>query len=184
MDADKSATPRNPVECYKILDISFVGWMTFSIVPMLLSTVATWIMLLLWFRGFPSWMKCWNRGRNQAAINESNIRLLASRNVKAAINTKYAQLGPMSLHEILSVTMFVIIALLWITGRSFWWVTETHSFADKPPPKPNVNPANATKIQYMHDCVAAMFVCMLLFFIPKETKYYKNIMHGGIFTRK
>lgn len=132
---------------------------------MLISTILTWMILILWFTGLPRFLKF--RKVNSSQQQEAAVeRRTLTRNVEKAILVKYQQLGKITLHEILVFVIFFVLVVLWVTQKIGTWGWYT-LFTDKP----NIN--------YTHPAVPAALMCMLLFIIPKEAKYYKDIFNGG-----
>jgi len=155
---------KDKTKCLEVLDISFVGWTEFNAVPMLVSTALTWLFLLLWFRGLPRFLKFRRANTPQdrkAAVESQTL----TRNVEKAILVKYQQLGRITLHEMLVLVIFCVLVVLWVTQRigTFGWYT---IFSDDK--------------KYSHPSMPAALMCMLLFVIPKEAKYYKDILNGGL----
>lgn len=150
-------------KCEHVLQISFLGWLEFNIVPMLLATILTWIILLVWFTGIPRCFKF--RALTPVEQVETKELQKVTRNVEKAILAKYNQLGQITLHEILVLVIFSILVILWITGEmgEEGWMKEFKEI-DK---------------AYAEASIPAVLMCLFLFVIPKDLKYYKNFLNGG-----
>lgn len=145
--------------------------MAFNVVPMLLSTVATWAILLAWFTGpsISGIKRIFNRKkRSPADTSKAQAAKNVTKNIETAIHAKYNQLGPITLHEIFVLILFGILVFLWVTGnmdKGLGWFYLLVDDKKKP---------------YPHPSVPAIFVCVVMFVLPKEKKYYKEFMNGGM----
>jgi sodium-dependent dicarboxylate transporter 2/3/5 len=99
-------------------------------------------------------------------------------NVERAILAKYNQLGKISLHEVLVLILFVLLAAFWIlgkigTGGEGKWNGWHYHFTYK-------NKIGGGNTVYANATMPALLICILLMIIPKDKKYYKDFANGGL----
>jgi len=129
------------------------------------------LLLLVWFNGLPRKLQCWKRLTDIDILEqESNKRV--TKNIEKAIRVKHSQLGSLTLHEILVFVIFLCLIVLWITAK----IGDTGGWSMLPafrmPPD--------FKKSYTNEVVPAFLLCALLFILPKDKKYYKDFMKGGL----
>jgi len=175
---DDKITVRNESKCADALDLGFLTWMQFCTLPMVLCTLATYFILLFAITGLPKQLprpKVCQSTNKTKEIKKRDFSSQVTSNITRAIKARYAQLGPMSLHEKLVLAVFLIMVALWMTGSQFWW----KFFKCDVITMDETDNEECNDERFLQNYVSGLFVCIFLFVIPKEKKYYKRIFRGS-----
>ncbi|XP_065579905.1 Na(+)/citrate cotransporter-like isoform X4 [Artemia franciscana] len=125
-------------------DMNFATWMAFNVPGMLINVFIAWIWLQLLFIGFD-----WKAERENKQ---------AQQKARALIKMKLKELGPMTFHEAMVLTLFIILALLWFFRDPQFipgWAAPWHEIG----------------IQ-VEDATAAILIVTLMFMIPAQPDFW------------
>ncbi len=131
-------------------EISFATWFMFAIPITVVMLLLAWGLLSILF-----------------LRKSGNVTLHADASL---IRTQYRDLGPMSFEEIIVLTDFVLLALLWLTRAGI-------DFGELKIPGWSSLFANPA---YLNDGVVAVTMAIVLFMIPARTKTSQPNEHGTI----
>nr|XP_045591459.1 solute carrier family 13 member 5-like [Procambarus clarkii] len=129
--------------------LNFLSWMVFNVPGMLLCVVLAWLWLQLYFSG----ILC--GGKKKMIKDPSEERKKA---VKEVILAKYRELGVITFQEVLVLSLFIILVLLWLfRAPEFipgWadWFQETYGVK-------------------VNDATPAMLIVFLLFVLPANLNF-------------
>jgi len=132
----------------------------------------------------------------------------ASASIKRSIKERYKSLGKTSLHEWIVIILFLILVVLWIVKAPLFLRGPPKKYVRKDDVLSNgtlklihtqcskVDSKPSLKLEsgwgwarffgdkcddgYIHDYVPTLLVCFLMFILPKDKIYYKNILRGGL----
>ncbi|XP_042233364.1 solute carrier family 13 member 5-like isoform X2 [Homarus americanus] len=85
--------------------LNFLSWMVFNVPGMLICVFIAWIWLQIYFSG-----ALWCQKKNNV-LEPTNDRKAA---VKKLVLSKYRELGPMTFQEVVVLSLFIILILLWL----------------------------------------------------------------------
>lgn len=100
--------------CRKKLQISFLDWMMFNAVPMILCTLMCWIYLQIHFMGLPKILKFWKNETKEERQEAEKMNKALEKSVKKAMKIQYDALGPISFKEVGVLVLFICMVVLWI----------------------------------------------------------------------
>lgn len=120
--------------------VNFASWMAFNVPGMIINVLVAWLWLQFLYIGF--------RKDPNAEARESQVRKM--------IRQRYADLGPITFHEIATLFCFCVVVLLWF-------------FRD-----PQFIPGWSELITNVHvdDATAAMIIVTVLFIIPAKPNFW------------
>ncbi|KAF6038112.1 Indy-2 [Bugula neritina] len=121
-------------------DITFGSWILFSLPLMIICLFICWVILVIMFLG-PRTLFC---RENDAEFENEGGKLVLKR--------EYQKLGKTSCPEIILITFFVILVLLWL-------------FRD---PKFMPGWSSAFEPKFVTDAATGLFICTLLFVFPSS----------------
>lgn len=194
----------------KYWDVDFSRWVQLNVFGMLLNVIVGWAFLTAFYQGPPAcishfWRTTILRKKPDVLELKRKKELRqASDQIKVAIKHKYEELGKTSFHQWLIVALFTFLVFLWILRNPMFARgvpvnytrpegvdNETLELVHLSCAKGGHSKLHSTwgwarffgdecNENFLHDYVATILVCFLLFVLPKESKYYKNILRGGI----
>ncbi|XP_042233870.1 solute carrier family 13 member 5-like isoform X3 [Homarus americanus] len=130
--------------------LNFLSWMVFNIPGMLICVFIAWIWLQIYFSGA---LCC----RKTKVIQEpTNDRKAA---VKKLVLSKYRELGPMAFQEVVVLTLFIILVLLWLFRAPEFIPGWSDLFTD----------AFGVKVD---DATPAILIVFLLFALPAKLNFW------------
>ncbi|MCY1723004.1 DASS family sodium-coupled anion symporter [Prolixibacteraceae bacterium Z1-6] len=129
----------------EMTEISFADWFIFAIPVTLVLFMAAWLLLFLMYKPKKSWKKI--------HLNE--------------FREEYSSLGKAKPEEKIVLTLFIILAFLWIFRSGF----TIQNFVVPGWSKLFKNPS------YINDGTVAIFIAILLFAIPSKTERGERIMN-------
>ncbi|XP_012224853.1 protein I'm not dead yet-like [Linepithema humile] len=127
--------------------INFASWMLYSVPPMLLMGILTWLWLQIMYMGL---FRPKSKDARAIDIGQQGERVAA-----AVIEKKYKELGPISWHEFSVGVLFILVVLLWFF-RSPGFMNGWAFYITNLPVK---------------DSTAAIFVTILFFIIPSKLDF-------------
>nr|XP_045621413.1 protein I'm not dead yet-like isoform X2 [Procambarus clarkii]XP_045621414.1 protein I'm not dead yet-like isoform X2 [Procambarus clarkii] len=130
--------------------LNFLSWMLFNVPGMLICVVLAWLWLQLYFSG----MLCGQR--KKMIQNPSEERQKA---VKQLILAKYRELGLITFQEVVVLTLFIILVLLWLFRAPEFIPGWAKWFED----------AFGVEVD---DATPAMFIVFLLFALPANLNFW------------
>ncbi|XP_020277869.1 protein I'm not dead yet-like isoform X2 [Pseudomyrmex gracilis] len=127
--------------------INFASWMLYSVPPMLLMGILTWLWLQVMYMGL---FRPESKDARAIDIGQQGEQVAAS-----VIQKRYKELGPISWHESSVGILFIIVVLLWFFRN------------------PGFMPGWAAYVTNLRvkDSTAAMCVTILFFFIPSKLDF-------------
>uniref|UniRef100_T1JGI6 Citrate transporter-like domain-containing protein n=1 Tax=Strigamia maritima TaxID=126957 RepID=T1JGI6_STRMM len=136
--------------------ISYFNWMCFAIPNMLLCCFALWFLMQVLCLGCKATFK-----RNKV-LTDSQAQL------KVVLKRKYAELGPISYHQIVVCIVFVLLVLVWISREPVLFPGWGHFLYNK-------DDKDQNKEYYVSDSAAAVILVAVLFALPEfHDKWWKN----------
>ncbi|CAG0889918.1 unnamed protein product [Darwinula stevensoni] len=135
--------------------LNYGTWMAFNIPGMLLNIFIAW----LWLQGVLFFIE-WRERRNQPKKKVKTLEVeKAEKAARSVIVKKYEELGSISFHEFMTLTLFIILILLWLFRQPQFipgwgdWIKGDRDLEVK-------------------DATAAMLIVVFLFIIPAKPKFW------------
>ncbi|XP_026466830.1 protein I'm not dead yet-like [Ctenocephalides felis] len=136
---------------YPDSDVSFVYWMILFLPPMIINAVL--MELGLQFIFFGLWRK------NSDAAKAIHIDEETRNSIKQVIKRKYADLGPITWHECMIISFFLLMILLFFIRHPDFMPGYVRLF--------NRHLNQREQALYIRDSAAVMLLFVIMFFIPK-----------------
>ncbi|KAL0127213.1 hypothetical protein PUN28_005485 [Cardiocondyla obscurior] len=128
-------------------EIGFIDWMIASFPQMVINSFFTWLYLRVTYMGY---LRPHSKDTQTAAIGREGEAV-----INYIMRQKYKNLGPLTFHEIGVATLFLLCAFLRIFRKSSFFYGWSRVIT-------NVD---------VGDSVPGIFVCILMFFIPKDPNF-------------
>jgi sodium-dependent dicarboxylate transporter 2/3/5 len=135
----------------KYTNLTFATWMAVNVPGMILNVLVAWIYLIIVFVGLPDWARFGKK-------SDRKPREDTSETVNKILTQKYAQLGPISFHELAVGILFVFVVMLWLF-RDPRFVTGWMEHI------PHVEVGDST---------AAFLVVLILFILPRNLNFFRG----------
>ncbi|KAG4075773.1 hypothetical protein HA402_003599 [Bradysia odoriphaga] len=150
----------------KYTDLNFATYIAFSMPIAIINLFFVWIILSLTFLGRPDVSKRSGSVRTEANDTQGAILEDSSQNVAKLLRRKLDELGKTSFHEKAVIVLITVAVILWL-------------FRDPRviPGWISIFPDTYPKIG---DATVAIAILILMFIIPKETKYFRGECTGKV----